>query len=518
MIEIKRTRLLEKDIVFTSCFFVALLGMFSLCASASAAPKKLLSVNARIIVKWNHTVEEYHKTEGSLSLQINGIMKWDAAASPPVRKSKSTFMPVLTYKPQVMSVSYTYDETKTSLRPIPKGAKCQDPMVYEYNGGGVSQIFPEDVPRKTQPAGLKIIRFNSMASPYLKNLSPDKKKILAGMKVSMMMPDYYEFYVGGPGRKKIIPGRKKDEKEEACVYLPTKKPLPGFQMGLQVKLPQSGVMKGSRTWSADDQGMNPPPLGIAIYDIVSLRGNSPLKPPEGGNKNVTYTVSWDIQKAEEYIPVTVSTEDEEKPCEVLEKRIRKVQLRKKLFQNKKVKRYCKEQYGESDYVSYNETVEKIAEYISDQEFETYEDAADFVADLDSNEISAIDSRPASEPTTTMETEVVYDDDKHVDEVLITDTLNGQDVPIMEFPSGDFGSARKTGYYDEVRNAYEQDFFESGTGRNMFQSEMAREMSLSEQYLGKDGPPESIDEFSDWKETAIKEELDRLIEAFKESGC
>ena len=89
---------------------------------------------------------------------------------------------------------------------------------------------------------------------------------------------------------------------------------------------------------------------------------------------------------------------------------------------------------------------------------------------------------------------------------------------MEFPAGDFGSPRKTGYYDEVRNAYEQDFFESGTGRNMFQSEMAREMSLSEQYLGKDGPPESIDEFSDWKETAIKEELDRLIEAFKESGC
>lgn len=517
MIEMKRIRLLEMDIVFPFGFFVALLGVCSLCASASAAPEKLLSVNARIIVKWNHTVEEYHKTEGSLNLQINGTMKWDAAASPPVHKSKSTFMPVLTYKPEVMSVSYNYEETRTSLRPIPK-EHCQDPMVYEYNGGGVSQIFPEDVPRNNQPAGLKIIRFNSMASPYMKNLSPDKKKILAGMQGSMM-PDYYEFYVGGPGRKKMIPGRKKGEGEEECVYTPTEKPLPGFQVGVQMKLPQSGDMKGSSTWSADDQGKSPPPLGIAIYDIASLTGNSPLKPPEGGNKNVTYTVSWNIQKAEEYIPITVSTEDEEKPCEVLENRINTIRIIRKLFQNKKLQRYCEDKFGKADYKSYNDILEKTAQYIFNQEFETYQDASAFIDDLDPDQIQSIESSATGEPTTYMKTDVVYNtSDNSVVEVELLGYLNGNSVPIMEFPDGDLGSARQTGHYDQVRNAYELDYYQSGAGRSMFESQVEHEMTHVRQYLEKGYLPESIKEFSDWEQEAYKKELDKLLKDYKEADC
>ena len=159
MIVIKRIRLLGTGAVLTF-FFLSFFGMFSLHASASPTPAKLLSVSARVSVKWNHTVEEHHKTEGSLTLQINGTMKQCTAGSPAVHKANRTFMPVLTYKPEVMSVAYTYDETKTSLRPIPKDMKCQDPLIYEYTGGGVSQII--------ESAGLNIRRFSSMAAPYLK--------------------------------------------------------------------------------------------------------------------------------------------------------------------------------------------------------------------------------------------------------------------------------------------------------------------------------------------------------------
>jgi len=510
MIVIKRIRLLGTGAVLAFCFFLSFFGMFSLHAFASPTQAKLLSVSARISVKWNHTVEEHHKTEGSLTLQINGTMKQCAAGSPAVHKANRSFMPVLTYKPEVMSVAYTYDETKTSLRPIPKDMKCQDPLIYEYTGGGVSQII--------ESAGLNIRRFSSMAAPYLKNLSPDKRKFLANMQGSMMLPDYYELYVGGPGQKKIIPGRKKDTKEEECVYLSTEKPLRGFQVGLQIKFPESGTMKGSRTWSADDQGMCPPPLGITISDIAPLMGKPPLKPPEGGKKNATYTVNWNIQKAEEYIPVTEST-DKEKPCEVLANRINTIRIIRKLFQNKKLQRYCEDKFGKADYKSYNDILEKTAQYVFNQEFETYQDASDFINDLDPDQIQAIESSGTGEPTTYMKTDVLYDPrDNNVVEVKLLGYLNGNPVPIMEFPNGDLGSARETGYYEQVRNAYELDYFQSGAGRSMFESQIAHELTHVRQYLDKGKIPESIEEFSDWEQEAYKNELDKLVQDYKDSGC
>ncbi|MBW2640772.1 MAG: hypothetical protein JRE10_11605 [Deltaproteobacteria bacterium] len=468
-----------------------------------------LSVTVRAVVRWNVTQPEYHEYEGLITLQFNGTLKSDATGSPSVHKAGQVLKPILTYKPEVMTLSYTYDERKTSLKPIPDG-KCQDPLIFEFHGGGVSPIGDS--------AGLKIQQSAAMAAPFLKNLSADKQQFLAALQGSMSIPDYYEFYVGGPGLKKRIPGRKKDSSKEGCAYTDVEKILRGCQVGIQMKLPKSGTLQGSRTWSADDQGLCPPSLGIYVSDIAQILKKPPLKPTEGGNKNVTYTVSWQIRKAEEYIPVTEST-DKEKPCEVLEKRINTIRIIRKIFQNKKLQRYCEEKFGKQDYKAYNDILEKTAQYIFNQEFETYQDASDFIDDLDPNQIQAVESGNTGEPTTYMKTNVLYDTrDNHVVEVKLMGYLNGKPVPIMEFPNGDVGSARKTGYYDQVRNAYDLDYYQSGTGRSMFDSQVKHEMTHVRQYLEKGYRPESIKEFSAWEQEAYKNELDELLQDYKDAGC
>ena len=97
-------------------------------------------------------------------------------------------------------------------------------------------------------------------------------------------------------------------------------------------------------------------------------------------------------------------------------------------------------------------------------------------------------------------------------------LNGKPVPIMEFPNGDMDSARKTGYYDQVRNAYDLDYYQSGTGRSMFDSQVKHEMTHARQYLEKGYRPESIKEFSEWEQEAYKNELDELLQDYKDGGC
>lgn len=272
---------------------------------------EILPVSLRVTIRWDVTGTEGGRYEGFVTYQFNGVMKLDAAGSPAIQKADRVLMPVLTYKPEVMTVSYTYDETYIDA----EGSDC--PVQFEYQGGGVSQIYDDNA------AGLKIIRFGSTAEPYFKNLSADKQQFLASMQLSTATPDYYEFYVGGPGQKKTIPGRIRDISSKGCIYKPDEKALSGLGGLVQMKIPESGTMQGTRTWSADDKGKCPPTLSITVSDITPLLEKSSLRPPEGGNKNVTYTVSWMVGEIAES-PITVTAdedEDKEKDCEKLQERI-----------------------------------------------------------------------------------------------------------------------------------------------------------------------------------------------------
>lgn len=353
----------------------------------------------------------------------------------------------------------------------------------------------------------------------MKNLSADKQRFLSAFKNNMAVPDYYELMMGPGGAKKRIHGRRKDTGETECVYIPVDRGFPGCHVGIQVELPATGGLTGSRTWSADDQGLCPPPLGISILDIAATQNKKPLKPPEGGNRNVTYRVSWQLRKGEEYNSIPAEPTNKQKPCEILLNRINTIRINRKLFQNKKLQQYCEEKFGKQDYKSYNAVVEKAASYIYSQEFETYQEASDFIDSLDPSQIQGIESSNIGDPATCMKTDVIYDDrDGHVVQVQILGYINGNPVPIMEFPYGDFSSARKTGDYDRVREAYGKDYFESGAGEIMFDAQIKHELTHARQYLEKGYTPESIKEFSDWEQEAYWNELNDLLEKYRNAGC
>jgi hypothetical protein len=313
---------------------------------------EILPVSLHVTVRWDVVEREdsegYTRYKGFVTYQFNGVMKLYAAGSPTIQKANRVLMPVLTYKPEVMTLTYTYNEKMESFYPKPKD-HCQDPLTYEYQGGGVSQIDDDNA------AGLKIIRFGSTAEPYLKNLSADKQQFLADMQLSTATPDYYEFYVGGPGQKKTIPGRKRVGSKD-CLYQSSEINLPGLGGGVQMKIPESGAMQGTRTWSADDKGKCPPTLSITVSDITPLLEMPSLRPPEGGKKNVTYTVSWMVGETAESPITATADEDKEKNCEELQKRIDFIKIVRKTYADQSLRDSIKEAGG--THKDYQKAVEK----------------------------------------------------------------------------------------------------------------------------------------------------------------
>ncbi|MBC2711529.1 MAG: hypothetical protein HGJ94_11230 [Desulfosarcina sp.] len=479
---------------------------------SEAEMPKMLSVNLRVMVRWDVTVPEYYQYKGSITLQINGTMKRIE----------------LTYEPEVMTVSYNYDERKTNLAPIPK-EHCQDSLVYEYQGGGVSQI--------DDSAGLKIQRFSAMAAPYLKNLSADKQQFLAAMQGSMTIPDYYDFYVGGPGRKKTIPGRKRDQsKPKDCTYLPIKKTMSGFTVGVQMKFPESGAMSGTRTWSADDQGLCPPSLGIHVSDIAPLLKKSPLKPPEGGNKNVTYTVSWMIEPT--HGDATEFESDEEKkkkPCRLAKQKILQIKVIRKLYENPNIRRYADENYpAEERRGHYQNAIENIfSDIMKDtqpSDWNNFDAVGSMIDTLTDDQISdAYRSiyRENGGTKTLMEAgcSVSKTDPCDIRDLGISMNIHGgRNVKIVDF--GGVSSAQsfdevdvlKTGYFDAARASYAADYFDcQEAGEAFFEAALAHEMTHCRQYV-ENCFPQSVEEMAQYEREAYKVEMEKLMEFLEKWDC
>ena len=428
-----------------------------------------ISVSIHALVRWTVTNPDEDEYTGTVNLHVNGNMKIVEAGSPTVPGAQGAFRPVLTYRPENGTVSFVYEDRKTTLKRIPSG-KCQNPLIVEYHGSGMMPLSEE--------SSFKVHRYSASAAPYLQNLSADKQRFLSAFKGSMALPDHYELMVGPGGDRKRIRGRKKDAEKTECAYIPVDRSFPGCRIGIQVELPASGALAGSRAWSADDQGLCPPSLGISILDIAATQTQKPLKPPAGGNRNVTYKVSWQIRKAEAYTPVPAESKEKKKPCQILKDRINTIRIIRKLFQNQKLKQYCREKFGTQDYKAYCQMVEKTAQYIFNQEFETYLEASDFIDNLDPNAIQTIASSDVGGPETLMMADAAFDKESgELKEMKILGYVDGKPYPVMEFPNLEYRSARKTGNYKKVKQAYGRKYFESGVGEIMFESQIAHEKTM-----------------------------------------
>lgn len=140
-------------------------------------------------------------------------------------------------------------------------------------------------------------------------------------------------------------------------YKPTKKSLSGLGGMVQMKIPKSGTMEGSRSWSADYQGTYPPSLNFFISDVASFLGKSPLSPPVGGKKNVNYSVSWKIGgTAHLQNTDSEADEDKEKDCEKLQKRIDFIKIIRKTYADQSLRNNIKRAGGTHE--DYQAEVEK----------------------------------------------------------------------------------------------------------------------------------------------------------------
>jgi hypothetical protein len=475
-----------------------------------------LSVSVRVTTRWNVTVQKHDRYEGNITLQINGRLKLDAAGSPAVQKQNRTFMPVLHYTPEAMTVAYTYEERDTNLAPIPDG-HCADPLIFEYEDAGVSQT--------NESAGLKIQRSNAMTAPYLKNLSAGKQQFMAAMQGAMRIPDYYELYIGGPGRKKIVHGRTGSPGAVDCEYHAAEKTMRGFQVGIQMEIPESGILRGTKTWSADDQGLRPPSLGIHVSDIAPIIKAKPLKPAEGGNKNVTYTVSWKIGGVagsnEEDIG---ADETDENNCKEMQNRVNFLRIVLAAYGNRAVREAINNMAGDENLkkAMYQTAIEKIVmDAANDQRLP---DIWEKIAKATNATAADVDTFLAEEalkpPELPVTTDESLSEDKNAKAWL-------QTKPIFDF-NNEFAGTKIYGFIDgktvtlelydrngnlmtskdpaDIQKSWEARHGEMA-GQSMFKNCLEHERIHVKQYTENKGIIENANELGDWELESYQKELD-----------
>ncbi|WP_459903594.1 hypothetical protein [Desulfosarcina cetonica] len=489
-----------------------------------------LSVSIHAFVRWNVTNPNEDAYTGTINLHANGNMRIFEAGSPTVHGALGAIKPVLIYKPENGTVSFAYEEHRISLKPIPSG-KCQDPLMIEYQGGGVMPLSEESL--------FKVHRLSASASPYLQNLSADKQRFLSTFKSSTEVPDDYELMLGPGGNRKRIHGRKKDTGETACAYIPVERDFPGCRIGIQVELPDSGILAGSRSWSADDQGLCPPSLGISILDIAATQNKKPLKPPAGGNKNVTYKVSWRIDRVAPGSPESGPQENTSNPCNSIRNRLREVERIKALYENDRVRSYVKSQFGEANWAAYQQTLENLFELMGDDSAVNAMDASSITAWLDglddqqmrdictsqesysgtdgsglffedANAFSCSTDQDNAGTKATTRMQVNYKGRS------IDATLNGQSVPIFTY-NNNWESPTPTDHYWAVYRDWVR-IYGTNAATALFQSSIAHEMTHADQFRTDRHSPFTIDKGSRWEQEAYGKEANTLKEFLEIFDC
>ena len=510
----------------------------------------MLSVSLRATIRWDavntESNEKYTEHSGYITLQLNGTMKPYAEGSPAIQKGDKVLVPVRSYKRNVMTGTYNYNELMESYKPRPKEL-CQDPMVHEYQGGGIFMIDIDSA------MGLKIVRFGSTAAPYLKNLSADKQQFLASMQLSTMTPDYYEFYVGGPGTKKTIPGRKTDRSKKICSYESVEKTMEGFTFGIKMKLPESGIMSGSKTWSSDYQGGGIPPLGISVADITPLQEELSFRPTEGGNKKVTYTVSWIIQPAgasgDEFEPV--EEKKKKKPCEILQQKIQQLNMIRELYDNPNIRKFADENYPDKDKL-YDNLSERLDRYqgaienlftdlMEGTQLSDWNNPESFAREVDtlsdaqiSDAFRSIDRGAGGGGTSTFMAAGAgvskIDPCDFRDLGIRMNIHGGKSQKIVDFsrveearatgnPSFDNVEVLHTVYFEAARASYAADYFDypPELGNALFKAALAHEMGHCRQYV-EGCFPKSTSEMAQYEKETYKIEIDILMKYLGKWDC
>jgi len=489
----------------------------------------------RATVRWQVTEPDEYRYSGSISLHLKGHMKLWEEASPTVQGGLGAFQPARNYRAEGGSVSYVYDEQRISLKPIPSG-HCQDPLIVEYHDVGKLPLSDKGM--------FKMHRYASMAAPNLQNLSADKQRFLSAFKSASPLPDYYELILAPAKTEKRIPGRKKESGKESCTYTIVDRSFPGCLIGIQVEPAASGHLSGSRNWQADDQGLCPPSLGISILEIAATQNQKPLKPPAGGNMNVTYSLSWQLSENDptsqpEADALTVDDRNRD-PCKNLQNHMNFIAVVMAAYANTSIREYFNKQ--NYDLSTKREKYQKAIEQVAMDATKNHTDFSDQVSYAEDFE-----PYPESRETSLEADDLFNDGDEPSYQSKLPDgaeaatnmtTQPNQNLDGSKnnwgYPLGSTnivdhctGSPVKIEIHDKNGNLVSQDLdsalacwqkkFGNEAGRARFEAALKHERTHVDQYTRK-GPIKSIDDMASREIEAYQNEFNELLKDKRKLNC
>jgi len=514
--------------------------IFPVRSCFATEPPETIPVSIAATAYWDEIVksddgEELKQYTGSFLMFVNGTMTLDREGSPVVSRKGAMVMPTESYVPDRLSFWCVYNEENYTLD---KDYKCRDNLLSRYHGSDGGTIT--DGPR------LVIANFSSAAAPFMENLSEQEKQFAAQLQSQLgkQMPDWYQFAVGG-GTPGALPREVKLKGITAngppdCDFEDAEKSFPGFLLGMQMQLPGGGTMTGYRRWQADCDGCFPPSFGLSVSDMTEFGGEEPLDPPEGGKKNVTYTMSWYLGVAP--APVTTGP-GEEDDCKELWDKVKWVFLRMAGFSNRSIRDYCKNlDYDKATRKKmYQKSVEK-AVLDAKNTYDNYTDQLQAVMNAEGSHVAPAEysgEAPSWQEELGMEgpvcaSEAFDTDDGAVSDMETSAKDSGQNGPLNNFDwplestsiwdsciDGPVWETDGNGAvtFDNTAAALNCWQLKDGekVGTANFNAYLNHELTHVEQ-LVVSGPTVDVDSLGDRELEALQKELDQRLDDLDELGC
>ncbi|MFP4482156.1 MAG: hypothetical protein ACLFN0_05100 [Thermovirgaceae bacterium] len=300
-------------------------------------------------------------------------------------------------------------------------------------------------------------------------------------------------------------------------------------------------MTGYRSWKADCDGCFPPSFGLSVSDMAEFGGERPSGPPEGGKKNVTYTMSWYLGVAPE--PVTTDPDKEEKDddCEKLQRDLAFISLKMAAYSNKSIREYCKslDCDAKTQKSVYQDSVEKAVMDAINNNKDNYMDQLKGVVDAKGEDVA-----PQWEPDWTEQPE---DPDEPLcpsesldNATATTDmkatawgsedgTLNNFDQPLGGTKITDFCTGGVTvqttdgngnpalGDLQTIMECWEEAAGSKQVGDARFESKLEHERTHVEDYVVK-GETKDVDDLADRELKATQKEHDVIRDKMQKMGC
>ncbi len=241
--------------------------------------KEKLKATVNLNIKWN--INDTQKTnQGSLNLKAKGLLTLNREMS---AMDQGLPAVMVNYKNKNMMAHYSYKET-ISIKDPPDD--CPNSVIERYNGSGNTMVAL--VPG---PGNLIMNHFSSLFKDT--GLGDMASAAVAGMLV-----DHYLFTV--PCNEVMVNGQKLNRSN--CKSKPSTRKLK-ITANITGKIMQDGKMEGRKTWVAKaDTTSGYPRVNVKVNELPATMNNKkPFSPKKASNGDVTYTLSWKIEKIEPHV-------------------------------------------------------------------------------------------------------------------------------------------------------------------------------------------------------------------------